>query len=72
MKHTNFFQLFSDHWFDSPNALRGRQGHKSAEVSVPDQPAHGERGVRPYHARMDNKVLAYKRGGHQTLPELMN
>ena len=32
-------------------------------ITRPDEPAHGERGVRQYHGRDDSKILAHHRVG---------
>ena len=41
---------------------------KKGLITRPDEPAHGERGVRQYHARDDSKILAHHRVGLLDLP----
>jgi hypothetical protein len=61
--------FFSNHYFDSEERSKGRHRRKKGLVTKPDEPAHGERGVRQYHARDDSKILAHHRLGLLDLPE---
>ena len=60
-------KYFRDHFFDTEDRKRGKRKRKTGILSVPDQPAHRQRGVRQYHACDESKVLAHYRKG---LPNL--
>ena len=66
-KYIGVKSICRDHFFDTEDRKRGKQKRKSGKVSVPDQPAHGQRGVRQYHACDESKVLSHYR---KCLPNL--
>ena len=59
---------FRDHDFDKAENGRATARRKSCKISLPDQPAHGENGVRQYHKKDDSKILAFKRRGLSDIP----
>ena len=63
----NIFTFVRDHFFDSTTRKRVKSKRKSGEVSVPDLPARGQRGVRQYHACDESKILAHYRRGLSNL-----
>jgi hypothetical protein len=60
---------FRDHFFDTSVRNSKKHRRKNGRIKLPFESAHGEQGVRQYHARDDSKILAHKRLGLMDLPE---
>jgi len=54
------FYYSRNHFFDQKEGDIMRHRRKKGTITKPDKPAHGERGVRPLHARDDSKILAHR------------
>lgn len=59
-----------NHFFDLKERGERRHRRKKGIITRPEEPAHGERGVRQYHARDDSKIPAHRRLGLLELPDV--
>ena len=59
-----------DHIFDLKKTSTRKQKRKKGCISGHDEPAHGERGVRQFHAKDDSKIPAHYRKGLSELPTI--
>ena len=50
-----------NHWFDLPEKDIKKHKRRMSRLNLPDYPAHGERGVRQFHAMYDSTILAHHR-----------
>ena len=56
------------HDFDDHERTRKKHRRKSGRISLPGEPAYGEKGVCQYHAKDCSKISAIYRAGMLNIP----
>ena len=62
--------FFRDHFFDTSQRNSKKHRRKDGKIKSPFEPAHGEQGVRQFHARDDSKIPAHRRLGMKDMPDI--